>query len=183
MTSVIQLDPRTIWLRGGNGQVYFPQDGNFHFVDSIASLDVQGTPVAEPSTSSSLFLSGPDRPSMEQATPVCCTSKNTFSLKIVRANMKEGTSKPEFMPLEVGYVEINSKTANINFIRDTIQDRWGKNYQVVSNEGLPILDSPATRGRCKKFVRQYIHGVCLCVWCIVWCVCVFVQWQIQGGFH
>ena len=84
--------------------------------------------------------------SPQSSTVPCSTrAKNSFSLKIVKASMKHGP-KPEFTPIEVGFIDITPKTANLSFIEESVKEKWGEAFVIVSNEGLPIVDCAGTRG-------------------------------------
>ena len=50
------------------------------------------------------------------------------------------------MPIEIGFFDINQATANVLHITEMVQAKWGHDYQILSNEGLPIGDSIGTRG-------------------------------------
>ena len=45
------------------------------------------------------------------------------------------------------YVDLKASTANITYVQSFVQDLWGPQYIVVSNDGLPISDTTATRGK------------------------------------
>ena len=48
--------------------------------------------------------------------------------------------------VEVVYVDLKPSTANISYVQSFVQELWGPQYIVVSNDGLPISDTAATRG-------------------------------------
>ena len=142
-----QLDPKSVWLRGADNQLYFPVNDKFSFPVSVGTVDVEGTTASETpvSTPTPVVLSGtPSSQSPQQ----CASSSRSkkFLVKIVKATCKVATNKPEFTPIEVGYVEITSATANVTYINQCIQDKWGDGYCIVSNDGLPIVDGAGTRG-------------------------------------
>ena len=76
-------------------------------------------------------------------------SKNasTFSLKIIKATKKINNSgKVEFSPLESGFVDVTAATAYIPCITDMVCEKWGADYKILGNDGLPIGDCSGTRG-------------------------------------
>ncbi len=71
----------------------------------------------------------------------CCT------IKVVRAKKEISTGgKIEFYPYEATYLDLKPSTANASFIRSEIQKIWGAEYIIVSNYGLEIVDTSATKG-------------------------------------
>ena len=54
--------------------------------------------------------------------------------------------KIEFHSLEVTYVDLKPSTANVLYVQSCVQKKWGDDYVIVSNDGLRICDSSATRG-------------------------------------
>ena len=70
---------------------------------------------------------------------------NACTTKIMRADKK--ISAGGKIEHEVIYVELKPSTANLTYIQSQIQKIWGNEYIVVSNDGLQIHDSPATRGK------------------------------------
>ena len=73
---------------------------------------------------------------------------NACTTKIMRADKKiSAGGKIEFIAHEATYVELKPSTANVTYIQSQIQKIWGNEYIVVSNDGLQIHDSPATRGK------------------------------------
>jgi len=68
-------------------------------------------------------------------------------VRIFRAEKKYlGGGKVEFNTNEVVYVDLKHSTANVSYVQSFIQDLWGPQYFVVSNDGLPISDTAVTRG-------------------------------------
>lgn len=81
--------------------------------------------------------------------PMSTRAKSSFSLKVIKALMSRANpsrSKPDFVQLEVGCVNITSVTATITHINEEVRARWGPSYTVVSNDGVPIADTAGTRG-------------------------------------
>ena len=148
-----QLSARSIWLRGADEQAYFPTNERFSLPGTASTLHVEGSTVDLAPTaagSSPISLSAPVETEPGPSTIPRATRSNKgtfFSLKIVKATLSSNNSnKPEFTPLEVAYVQISSGTANIQYINDEVQRKWGSNFILVSNDGLPIVDTQGTRG-------------------------------------
>lgn len=68
------------------------------------------------------------------------------TVKVMRADKRllQG-GKIELIPQESTYVTVKAATANVRFIEEHIKKVWGEEYSLVSKEGVPICDSPATR--------------------------------------
>ena len=70
----------------------------------------------------------------------------SFSLKVVKATMcRQGKRKAEFQPISQTYLELVESMVNLEHILGIIQKRWGIEYTLVTNDGLPLEDSPATQ--------------------------------------
>ena len=52
--------------------------------------------------------------------------------------------KPDFIQLEVGYITITP--GSVKHVNDEVRTRRRAAYSVVSNDGIPIVDTPGTRG-------------------------------------
>ena len=75
------------------------------------------------------------------------SSKASVSIKVVQAKLKRTRSgKPEFTTLNVVYIDVTDSTANVNYVRNAVQNKWGSDHLIVSAEGLPIEDSSGTQG-------------------------------------
>lgn len=72
---------------------------------------------------------------------------NMCTTKVVKAEKRMVGGKVEFTALGVMYVELKPSTANVNYIQSYIQKTWGSQYVIVSNDGLQIQDTSATRGQ------------------------------------
>lgn len=131
--------------------------------DSISTLYVEGNSRGT-SSGGALALSVSDNQSRSSSSS--SSSNKTFSssskgasftVKVTKAIRNlNSAGKAEFTPLEVGYLGISSSTANVYHISEMVKEKWGKDYTLVSNEGLPIGDSTGTRGK----ARTNAVGVC-----------------------
>lgn len=45
------------------------------------------------------------------------------------------------------YIDLLETIANLEHISSVIQRRWGADYTIVTSDGLPLEDSPATQGK------------------------------------
>lgn len=156
MPIFFQVDIDTLWLHEeGLGQTaYFPNDSNTDFgfggESVISTLIVEGRSEVphppEPSTSSTATMSATRRP------PIAPLGGrkgggNNVSLKILQATLKRSSGgKPEFELIGQYYVDVTESTANISYINRQIKKHWGKEYILVSSEGLRFEDSDSTQG-------------------------------------
>lgn len=73
---------------------------------------------------------------------------NNCTIKVVRAKKEVNAGgKIEFLPYEATYLELKPSTANASYIQSQVQKIWGAEYSIVSNDGLEIADTSATRGK------------------------------------
>ncbi len=154
-----QLDPRTVWLREEFGsRAYFPNTSNTEFVidaesapfslivegssQPVASTSAShGVPVAVPHASSSTSALPPFRPTFPRKT-------HTATVKITRASLTYNASgKSEFARLDQAFFDISEDNANVPYLTNAVHQKWGDEYKIVTNDGLPIEDSSGTTGR------------------------------------
>lgn len=74
-------------------------------------------------------------------------SYNGCTTKVVKADKRVVGGKVEFTSIEAVYVDLKPGTANVNYVLAYIQNLWGSEYVIVSNDGLQIQDSSATKGQ------------------------------------
>lgn len=73
----------------------------------------------------------------------------TINVKVIQASMKRLSSgKCTFTHLSQTFVDVTESTANVNYIKNVVQKRWGYNYVLVTADGLEIEDSSGTQGTC-----------------------------------
>ena len=158
----MQVNPSDVWLRDEcDGSVCLPeQNGDFNLdqIGPYTTLVVEG-PTAGFSMRAGMVSSTSGRSQqthMQSSLPpapmfrsVIASKKITFSLKVLKARMIQTRKgkKPEFETTGQMYVDLTDATANITHIRGKIQEQWGAEYTIVSNEGLEIEDSSATQGQ------------------------------------
>ena len=160
---MLQVNPCETWLRDDcDGTAFFPQDdGSFDFdslgVSAYTTLVVEGPALATPVVSSCMSnLPRPSPSATVSATPTSIppsfrsvtASKRqlSFSLKVVKVTMCRRKNKPEFQPVTQTFIDLVDSIANLEHILSIIQRRWGSEYIIVTNDGLPLEDSPATQG-------------------------------------
>ena len=67
-------------------------------------------------------------------------------VKIVKADKNiTSAGKLEFTSRDQMYIDVMPSTANIDYVQSEVKAKWGADYFVVSNDGLRIGDSAATR--------------------------------------
>ena len=123
------------------------------------------------------FVSNPSRDQAPSSSNTPCRQVkslgnkmyNGCTVKVVRAR-KEICSggKIEFFPYEATYLDLKPSTANACYIQSEVQKIWGADYVIVSNDGLEIVDTSATRGRseflallCDLFVAECKNVICI----------------------
>ena len=177
-----QLDPRTVWLREEFGsRAYFPDSSNTEFVIDVdnppfglivegqpnttmpASQNGQGVPVAVPQSSSSASAPPPFK-------PVFPRKSLTATVKITRATLTYGASgKAEFARLDQAFFEISEENANVPYLTNAVQQKWGQEYKIVTNDGLDIDDSSGTAGmqlitnKSSTPFSKELSPICICI--------------------
>ncbi len=166
--NVKQVDPQVVWLRDEFGnKAFFPSPDNteFEFSDevgsTICSLLVEGVDRGHGLTAMSLKphstipvashsgvmpyspLPGPSgvRTFNSHVKSKTCSARITKAFQKVMVN-----GKTDLLKLEQTFIDLTEETANVNFVNDAIQNRWGKEFVVCTSDGLPIEDSSGTTG-------------------------------------
>ena len=125
-----------------------------HDVASVSvSLVVEGSDPAVPGTSSgSIHVTTPTPPVAPRPNALSVSDSKkmqTIDVKVIQASMKSLLSgKCEFTHLGQTFVDVTESTANVNYISNVVQKRWGYNYILVTADGLEIEDSSGTQGNC-----------------------------------
>ena len=154
LARIFSVTPDSIWLQQSVGnKIYFPnKDGSFSGIVSdrsaIYGLVVHGLSIRSQNNASGLVSATPS--SSRDAPPMfksVMAKRNKAKLKIVRANLRYAANgKPMFENIDVFYVDIDEATSNVPSLLKVVQDEFGNNYVLLTNDGLIIKDSPATRG-------------------------------------
>ena len=63
--------------------------------------------------------------------------------------------KIDFQPIHQTFIELLDSTANVEHILAIIRRRWGSDYMLVTQDGLPLEDAPATQGDLIWLYRHY----------------------------
>lgn len=72
----------------------------------------------------------------------------SYSLKVIKAEIIQTRhrKKIEFKQITQTFIELMDSTANVEYILSVVQRRWGPDFIIVTHDGLPIEESPATQG-------------------------------------
>lgn len=145
----VQVDPSTAYLREEFGQrAFFPDASNeFHLQScvgvTIFSLIVEGsqhsTQPTNQTTTAVACMPGPSSVSR----PIFSTKKEaSVKVKVVQATIKKSPSgKMEFTSENQTYVTVSEGTANLDYVSQAIQRKWGSQYVLVTSDGLKLDDS------------------------------------------
>ena len=139
----MQVDPETAYLKEEFGQRAFFPDSNHEFNlptcvgVTIFSLMVEGSFLG----SRSVALSS--TPGSSGTRPVFSGKKElSVKVKVVQASTKKLSSgKVEFTRENQTYVTVTEATANVDYVTQAIQRKWGFNYVLVTADGLKFDDS------------------------------------------
>lgn len=113
--------------------IFLVEGSNHSNVTAISSDSAISLNTAGPSTPRPLFHAR--------------KSSSTANVKIIKAKMKRNSSgKAEFNFISQIFVGVTDATANVGYISNEIQKIWSHEYDLVTNDGLPIIDCPGTQG-------------------------------------
>lgn len=76
-------------------------------------------------------------------------SMKDTTIKITQATLKRTASgRADFRVTEAPqyYLHVSEVTANVSFVNHAIKEHWGKDYCLVSSDGLKIEDCAGTKG-------------------------------------
>ena len=168
------MEPNSVWLRDELGRKsYFPDITNTTFefpVDMVAhTLLVEGCQqrlsTVVPTIGSPLSLpssSGAARPLFSSS--IKKASIPSVTVKVIQAEMKRlSNGKIDFTNVDQTFIDIIDATANVNYICDVIQRKWGVNFTIVTSDGLKIDDCSATQGILFKFICDVHKFMVLCM--------------------
>lgn len=166
-----QVNPSEVWLRDEIDETaYFPQqDGSFNLlgagISSYTHLIVEGRRNLDPpripgsaAVAGSMSLSSTPASSAATLTARGRQSSSgfrfviapkrapSFNLKVIKAKMFKSGKKIDFQPIHQTFIELVDSTANVEHILAIIRRRWGPDYMLVTQDGLPLEDAPATQG-------------------------------------
>lgn len=144
-----QIDPATVYLREEFGQrAFFPDASNeFHLPScvgvTIFSIVVEGSQhnVRPRNQTTSAVVSMPGPSSGNR--PIFSTKKEvSVKVQVVQATLKKSLSgKVDFTSENQTYVTVTEGTANLDYVSQAIQQKWGSQYVLVTSDGLKLNDS------------------------------------------
>ena len=98
--------------------------------------------------------------------------KPTLSLslliQVVKANItKLPNGKVEFERLKQTHINLDERTANVHTVTNTVQQKWGSEFIVVTGDGLEVENSSGTQGTCtsRTHVNSSSKNGTLCNYC------------------
>jgi len=85
----------------------------------------------------------------------------SFNLKLVQARLTKSGQRMQFHATKQTFVELTESTASTEFVKAIARQRWGTDYELVTQDGLTIDNSPATQGIyvCAALICCYIERV------------------------
>lgn len=137
-----------------------PNNGAFNDIEEYTyALLVEGTPAStadgdrsQSAKSPLSFMATDDTNSSSYGKSGFSKKYNSCNIKIVKAEKTVSAGKTDFIPSEVTYIELTPSNANVDYVQSCVRSKWGEAYVIVSNDGLPIGDSSATRGMNHFFI-------------------------------
>ena len=85
--------------------------------------------------------------SFKSVIPKNATKEPSMTVKIVRAKMENSRSgKVEFSQEAQMHVDVTESNANVQYITKEVQQRWGEQYILVTNDGLELENCEGTQG-------------------------------------
>ena len=80
-----------------------------------------------------------------------------MSVKVIKATMEcLRTGKVEFLQEEQMHIDVSESNANVQFVTNEMQRRWGNNYVIVTTDGLELEDCEGTKGKLPLYYPNYI---------------------------
>ena len=88
-----------------------------------------------------------ESPSVPIATPGPFAKKGSNTINVKVAAIKHlGKGKVEFSSRGQTYIDVTDSTANVHYITNAVQQKWGTGFQLVTADGLALEDSSGTQG-------------------------------------
>ena len=70
-----------------------------------------------------------------------------LNVKVVQATMRrQANGKLEFTSTGQAFIDVTDSTANVHYITNIVQKKWGAEFQLVTADGLQLEDSSGTQG-------------------------------------
>ena len=98
---------------------------------------------------SASYNSNPPPPAFKSVIPKQAMPKGpTSTVKIIRANLERSrTGKVEFTQEAQIHLDVMESTANVQYVLNEVQQRWGEEYVLVTIDGLELEDCEGTIGK------------------------------------
>lgn len=82
-----------------------------------------------------------------QLVPISKKPGSTLNVKVVQATMRrQANGKLEFTSTGQAFIDVTDSTANVHYITNVVQKKWGAEFQLVTADGLQLEDSSGTQG-------------------------------------
>ena len=59
---------------------------------------------------------------------------------------RQANGKFQFTSTSQAFIDATDSTANVHYITNVVQKRWGADFQLVTADGLQLEDSSGTQG-------------------------------------
>ncbi len=154
-----------VWLKEEFGnRAFFPGPGNIEFShevgDFIFDLVVEGASVnsrqslngtatmMSPVTVTTLNSQAMTPTATSTSVGFRSTKSKSYSVRVAKATVtcSSNGSRVELHKYEQTFVDVTEDTANVNYILNVIQKKWGNNYVICTSDGIQIEDSSGTQG-------------------------------------
>ncbi len=157
-----------MWLRTEvDNQAFFPAEtGKFRFDGSYlygsvlivegpelqqssspVSRTISSTATSGDSGASASFRTTPMPPAFRTVIPSKVGKEHTVSVKIVKAKMEYFHSgKVNFEQISQMHIDLSEKNANVSYVLEEVQKRWGEDYRLVTIDGLQLEDCDGNQG-------------------------------------
>ena len=128
LARIFAISPDSIWLQQTIGNKIYLQNEGGSFCDILGDRNsIYGLPISR---------------NQNNPSSVVLSTLSTSTLDVPPAS----NGKPTFESIDVFYVDIDEATSNVPSLLKAVQEEYGDNYVLLTNDGLMIKDSPATRG-------------------------------------
>ena len=152
-----------MWLKDDFGsRAFFPGPGNVHFEfshkvgDSILDIVVEGATIGSrqslngrmPTMSSVLVITQAVMPTTSTSVGFRSAKTKSYSVRVAKAivSCSSTSGRDELHKYEQTFVDVTDVTANVNYILNVVQKKWGKNFVLCTSDGIPIEDGSGTQG-------------------------------------
>ena len=113
---------------------------------SSSRVSVSSTAQSSATGSSSSFNSASQPPAFNSVIPK--SKEQRITVNIIQASMEYSpTGKVDFTSQAQMHLDVSESNANVVYIINEVQKRWGNEYLLVTTDGLLLEDCNATQGR------------------------------------